>query len=228
MDLEFLESTQFPVPGREYYCSTRMGSTFKPWLMDGELLELYRAVEGRVIATIDCCYYLLSLARQASAVPGEYWEAGVYRGGTALVIARAAGVRRVLRLFDTFSGIPSVDPEFDLLHAGQFDDCSQEEVEQSLGHPDCRIHSGEIPATFAGLESSRIAFLHCDVSTYRATRDVLAFAYPRVERNGIILLAEYGQPSKPGIRAAVDEFFRDKVDTPIVLKTGQVFVIKVF
>lgn len=64
---------------------------------------------------------------------GEFWECGVYRGGTAALLARVLesgeqpGSRR-LRLFDTFTGLPEPDPQRDLHRKGDFSDTSVERV----------------------------------------------------------------------------------------------------
>jgi hypothetical protein len=42
-----------------------------------------------------------------------------------------------------------------------------------------------------------------------------------------ILFDNYGFPSCPGARHAVDEFFRDKAEFPIVLASGQCVIIKI-
>jgi hypothetical protein len=41
-----------------------------------------------------------------------------------------------------------------------------------------------------------------------------------------MLFDDYGFPACPGARKAVDEFFRDRPEAPVVLATGQAVVIK--
>ena len=65
----------------------------------------------------DRCHLLYSLALQALNLNGEVWECGVYKGGTALLLAsliaeKADPSRRpTIRLFDTFEGMPETDPK---------------------------------------------------------------------------------------------------------------------
>ena len=47
-----------------------------------------------------------------------------------------------------------------------------------------------------------------------------------MSKNGIIIFDDYGFPSCPGARKAVDEYFKDKPENVIYLATGQAFVIK--
>jgi len=83
-----------------------------------------------------------------------------------------------------------------------------------------------MPATFAEREKARIAFAHVDVDIYRSVLDCCEFIYPRLVQGGFMLFDDYGFASCPGARRAVDEFFLDAPETPIVLGTGQAFVIK--
>jgi hypothetical protein len=43
---------------------------------------------------------------------------------------------------------------------------------------------------------------------------------------GVILFDDYGQPSCPGARTAVDEYFQDKPEQPLVQTYGQAIVFK--
>lgn len=44
---------------------------------------------------------------------------------------------------------------------------------------------------------------------------------------GVMVFDDYGFPSCPGAKKAVDEFFKSKIETPIYLPTGQCLVFKV-
>jgi O-methyltransferase len=43
---------------------------------------------------------------------------------------------------------------------------------------------------------------------------------------GFIIFDDYGMPSCPGARAAVDQFFADKPEKPLALHTGQALVFR--
>jgi O-methyltransferase len=63
---------------------------------------------------------LYQLARHASRLDGNFAEIGVYRGGTAKLLANITdGAKRELHLFDTFDGMPDTDSR-DLHTAGDF------------------------------------------------------------------------------------------------------------
>lgn len=139
--------------------------------------------------------------------------------------SEGAGV--TLRLFDTFEGMPETDAERDYHHAGDFQNTSLEAVKKSVGEGDeVHFYQGFIPDTFSGLEDSKICFAHIDVDIYRSVLDGCRFVYERLVPSGVIVFDDYGFPSCPGARMAVDEFFADKPEVPLALHTGQAIVIK--
>jgi O-methyltransferase len=168
--------------------------------------------------------------RQAVHVPGDIWECGVYRGGTAAMLAAMLAdlcPEKRLHLFDTFEGMPETDAARDLHREGDFADTSAEAVAAYVGHADrCVLHKGFIPQTFAGLEGSRIALAHIDVDIYRSILDCLDFVWPRLSTGGFVVFDDYGFASCPGARAAVDEFFRGRPSVPLCLPTGQALAFK--
>lgn len=203
---------------------------YSPWLdQEGEFGAYYRVVEPRTVVTADRCYVLYRLLLQSLSVEGDVWECGVFHGGTAALMAAVLGDRQAskkLYLFDTFEGMPETGAE-DLHAKGNFSDTSVEAVAQFVGHADfCVIRKGFIPQTFAGLEAARIALAHVDVDIYRSVKDCLEFIWPRLARGGFIVCDDYGFPSCPGARAAVDEFFAGKAAFPLCLPTGQALVFK--
>ncbi len=214
------------IPDAEFYTPL-----FSPWRGFGEFEEYYRAVAAHTLVSEERCYVLYSLAKQALALNGEFWECGVYKGGTAILFSkllREHGNSRAaqLHLFDTFAGMPETDAEKDRHHRGDFSETSLQAVQQRVPHSErVAFHAGVIPQTFAGMENSRLAFAHVDVDIYHAVRDCCAFIYPRLLPGGFMVFDDYGFPSCPGARQAVDEFFRDKPEVPLVLPTGQAVVI---
>lgn len=200
---------------------------FSPWRGYGSFGPLMERIAPYTLVSPDRCHVLYSLAQQAQVLEGEVWECGVYRGGTAMLLQatlREQG-KSMLRLFDTFEGMPKTSAEKDLHRKGDFSDTTLEAVRGRL-HTDTRtfLHRGLIPDSFAGLESSRIALAHIDVDIYQSVLDCCEFIYPRMSGGGFLLFDDYGFPSCPGARQAVDEFFRDKPETPLVLPTGQALV----
>ena len=214
------------LPDREQYVPL-----FSPWVAtQGEFHDFYRIAAPRTLVSRDRCHVLYTLLRQAVHVEGEVWECGVYRGGTAAMMARILkkyGPWKRLFLFDTFAGMPATDSQKDFHQQGDFADTSLESVQRFVQEAErCVYRQGFIPETFSGLESARIAFAHIDVDIYRSILDCLEFIWPRLAFGGMIVFDDYGFPTCPGAREAVDRFFSGKACRPLCLPTGQALVFK--
>jgi O-methyltransferase len=215
------------IPDAEYY-----KPNFSPWLGYGEFSAFFE--KGRQLSMVspDRCWVLYCLLTQSLTLPGNIWECGVYKGGTAAMFAeiiRKKGVasNKRLRLFDTFEGMPATNAAFDYHHEGGFSDTSLEAVLKAVGEdPWVVYHKGFIPSTFEGLENEEIAFAHIDVDIYKSYIDCCAFIYPRLCAGGFMVFDDYGFPSCPGARKAVDVFFQDTQSVPLALPSGQAVVFK--
>jgi O-methyltransferase len=202
---------------------------FNPWLWDDDFNNVFCVIAPRTIVSAERCYVLWTLALQALNCPGAFIECGVYQGGTARlfaeIIARHDRNRR-LHLFDTFEGMPATGPS-DLHQQGDFADTSLSQVRRFVDHPNiATFYPGLIPETFSGLKSERIAFAHIDVDIYQSVLDCCEFIYPRLSAGGVVVFDDYGFPTCPGARRAVDEFFSNIPERPLILSTAQAVVIR--
>lgn len=205
---------------------------FSPWLGYGEFKVHYEKIRSVSLVSADRCWVLYCLARQAIALEGEFWECGVFKGGTAAMLAElidraALPAGKTLRLFDTFAGMPVTDWSRDFHNQGDFSDTNLAAVKIVVGNrPFVEYEPGFIPQTFAGQESTRVAFAHVDVDIYRSVMDCCSFIFPRLVDGGFMIFDDYGFPSCPGARQAVDEYFVGKSVIPLCLPTGQAIVFK--
>jgi len=197
-----------------------------PWLSP-EWRARLRADDPRSLLPVHARYVLYCLALDAARrCNGELAECGVYKGGTAKILAEVAPDRR-LHLFDTFSGMPETDPKRDLHKAGDFADTSLQSVREYLsGHKNVDCIAGVIPQSLDVVRGSTFAFVHLDLDIYSSIKSACEFFYPRLQSGGILLFDDYGYPSCPGARAAVDEFFTNKPEVRVVMVTGQCSVRK--
>lgn len=201
---------------------------YSPWRSPAFVAQ-YKKISPYTLVSEDRCYVLTSLVTQALRLDGEVWECGVYKGGTAMLLAEClSAAPKALRLFDTFLGMPKTDSARDLHEAGDFSDTSFDAVRSRVGGDFVHFHKGLIPATFSGLESARIAFAHVDVDIHSAVLACCDFIFPRLCVGGFMVFDDYGFPSCPGARSAVDEFFRNRTAFPLVLRTGQAVIFKSF
>jgi hypothetical protein len=204
---------------------------YSPWPGDPVFERVYAAARGRTLVSRDRCYVLWRTLIQALALDGDLVECGVFRGGTALLEAttvRDVAGQRPLHLVDSFAGMPSVTEGTDRFEEGDLGSTSAASVRTALApFPFARVHEGVIPGILDELGVERVTWAHIDVDVNGAVRECLEFLHPLMVPGGVIVLDDYGFPSCPGTRRAVDEFFANgRSEVPLCLPTGQALVTK--
>jgi O-methyltransferase len=227
-------SGQGAIPDWACYRPSEHGDwLFSPWNGLRGVEEYLTVAAPYTVIAPERLYVLVTLARQALTLPGDYVECGVFKGGSAMMLAlllerESLVPGRLLHLFDTFTGMPASDRRFDTYYkGGEFSDTSVEGVRQRIPQTDLvRFIPGRIPETFADVSHIRIAFAHIDVDIYAAVRDCCAFIYPRLVVGGFMVFDDYAWSTCPGARRAVDEYFAQRRVRPLVLQNGQALVFK--
>jgi O-methyltransferase len=203
---------------------------FSPWEGEADFKRNFDPIRAHTLVSPERAWMLLHLMRHALALPGDFAEFGVFRGGTALLAAgvlRDARETRALHLFDSFAGMP-VTSAGEPFAQGDFGQTSEAAV-RALVTPtgaNVKFHAGFIPDTFKGLEIPRLAFAHVDVDLYQSVLDSIEFVYPRLVPGGILVFDDYGFPSCTRAREATNLAFAGRREKPIYLPTGQALVIK--
>jgi len=203
---------------------------FSPWEGEADFKRLHDPIRACTLVSPERCWMLLHLMRHALALPGDFAEFGVFRGGTALLAAeilRDAGDVRSLHLFDSFAGMP-VTSAGEPFTKGDFGQTSEAAVRALLAPTGARavFHAGYIPDTFQNLEIPQLAFAHVDVDLYQSVLDSIEFVYPRLVPGGLLVFDDYGFPSCTRAREATDQAFAGRREKPIYLSTGQALVLK--
>ncbi len=201
--------------------------------LDPDYQRRYEKVRSATGVSDDRLYVLEMFARHCAHLIGDFAECGVWRGGTAMLLADVMAEEehapdRQLHLFDTFEGMPK-SAELDPSGHSEGDFATSLESVKSRLSPFANVafHRGEIPTRFDSVADRTFAFVHADVDLYSSTRDCLTFFYPRIVPGGILVSDDYGfRLYEKSARVAVDEFFEDKPENPISLRSGQCFVIK--
>jgi hypothetical protein len=184
-------------------------------------------------------------------VVGDVVEAGVWRGGSSVLAARAllrhGPPHRDLWLYDTFEGMSEpTERDVDALsgrnmgdqwdaHRGKADDPvfafgSLDEVRRNMaatGYPRARVHfvQGKVEETIPETMPDRIAILRLDTDWYESTRHELEHLWDRLSANGVLIIDDYGHWA--GAREAVDEYFSRRDDAPLLSRidyTGRIGV----
>ena len=148
----------------------------------------------------------LKLARQAASVPGAIVECGTWKGGMIAGIAELFGKDRDYFLFDSFEGLPKVEP-VDGPAAKQwqeatdspryFNNCTASEEDAATAMSLANVTNANLvkgwfedtlpQATFP----NGIAVLRMDADWYKSTYQILSSLFPVVNENGLILIDDY-------------------------------------
>jgi O-methyltransferase len=151
-------------------------------------------------------------------IPGDVVECGVYRGGSAAILARRAThsqLGRTVWLFDAFQRMPPATAN-DGPEAGSWVGnltSSPRRVERLLRRTGAdvsrvRIVAGLFQETFRATHIPQIALLNIDADWYESVKLCLETFYDAVAPGGIVSIDDYGL--WPGCRQAVDEFIQNR------------------
>ena len=168
-------------------------------------------------------------------VPGDYIEAGIWRGG-ALILMRALldayGIeQRKIYAADSFSGIPQND---EFLHdpVDLWTDrweSSLEEVKGNIerfGLLDDRIEfvAGFFADTLHALAGNRFALVRLDSDSHDSVMTSLEYLYPLLSPGGIIIIDDW---HLIGCRIAVDAYrAKHGIEDEILVQDGNGYWVK--
>jgi O-methyltransferase len=204
----------------------RSPNPIRLWEIDPDFLSLARHIGDYTLVDHRRLFMLYQFAQQARSVPGEVAEIGVYRGGTAKLIAELCAPKTV-HLFDTFEGMPAVHAEHDFHRERDFGDAQLEDVKRYLAeNTNVVFHPGFFPDTATPVQDKRFCLVHIDVDVYPSVKSCCEFFYPRTSSGGTLLFDDYGFVTCPGAKVAVDEFFAGKPEKPTYLPSGQCVVTR--
>jgi O-methyltransferase len=182
-------------------------------------------------------YALIQAVRYVSTngIAGAIVECGVWKGGSMAAAAKTLiqmqDVSRDLYLFDTFEGMsePTAnDVDYSgkradevMLENANFkcEDAPLERVKEVLygtGYSKGKIHfvQGKVEETIPAGAPQAIALLRLDTDWYESTRHELVHLFPRLAKNGVIIIDDYGHWK--GSQRACDEYFTEN-QIPILL-----------
>jgi len=214
-----VEFTEFERQAYEYVKKNRLSITY----------------DRGLIATILACRHV-----SEHAVPGDFVECGVWRGGNAILAAmlfKEYGVEKRVYLFDTFEGMtepteadvaaasnkPAIEifrelqreTHNDMCYAS-FDDVQSNFRDSGLLTDAVRFIQGDVLQTLRDEANlpHHIALLRLDTDWYESTRLELDVLYPRLSRGGILIIDDYGYWT--GARKAADEYFSTVAARPFL------------
>jgi hypothetical protein len=175
---------------------------------------------------------LIAYSWMASEKSGAFAEFGVMCGGSLDLLSKLHPERLIYGI-DSFTGFPE-SGAMDIHQKGEFA-LSEKEYNAVLEHFErsyVLICKGFSPEVFEYIAAeTRFSFVHIDVDLYQSVRDALDYFYPRLVHGGIMVFDDYGFPSTPGAKMAIDEWdgnctYRGEIIFNNGVKTGQYLVIK--
>ena len=99
------------IDGKYTYCFPYGYSIYSPWFEDW-FQQIYSKIKDYTLVKEDRCYIIHKFCSHCLHLEGDFVECGVYKGGTAFLIARALRnnftIKKQLHLFDTFAGMPPI------------------------------------------------------------------------------------------------------------------------
>ena len=169
---------------------------------------------------------------QKEGLEGDIAEVGVYRGDTAVILARnARRLDRIAWLLDTFNGFDQRDLSgIDSGGGAHFADTSLDAVRERVGTANTQYIQGFFPETATQLPPlGRYCLVHIDCDLYAPIFSALEYFYPRVVPGGYLVVHDYGSLCWDGAEKAVDTFFAGRPEgiVPMPDSAGSVVVRKV-
>ncbi len=166
-------------------------------------------------------------------IPGSFVECGVWRGGSAMLIAHTLlelnTTNRKIYLYDTFEGMTrptGYDYRMSNNEIRAHDQWGKEQKEDRTkwcyaSLPEVRNNmaltkypennvvfvKGRVEETIPGITPPEIAILRLDTDWYESTRHELIHLFPLLSKNGVLIIDDYGYWA--GAKKAVDEYFSE-------------------
>ena len=215
-------------------------------------IEILRLVSEYTMTTPERIWALMSAVRYVTGhVPGDFVECGVWRGGSAMVMAYSLldlGIRdKKLWLYDTFEGMTEPSLEDVELSSGEKAQTLLSRTERSkerdiwcfspmedvaanlrkTGYPMAEVNlvKGDVLETLHSKSPDQISLLRLDTDWYASTKEELEVLYPKLQSGGVCLIDDYGYWG--GSKKAVDDYFdnnRIRVLLQRIDDTGRMFV----
>lgn len=184
-------------------------STYSPWLQDDDFLKIYEAIKGHTLVDIYRCYELWQISKRLQNIDASIIEVGVWRGGTATLLAKANNNNTTIFLCDTFEGVAKAGEKDNQYKGGEHADTSIEIVERLLAGQDInnyQILQGIFPDNNAEkIAGETFKICHIDVDVYESAKDIFNWVWSKMIVGGVVVFDDYGFAACAGITQLVNE-----------------------
>ena len=163
-------------------------------------------------------FYQLLLAKPEADVV----ECGTCRGGNLFFLASLS--KGTIYGIDTFEGHAKEDLSSEEIHTAGGHAASFEDVQKYLvDFPSVHLLKGRVQDVAPSISDKTFDVVHLDMDLYAPTIFGLDFFYPRLKKDGVIVLDDY-VTTCPGVKKAIDEFCGKNRVQRLVLNTGQCII----
>jgi O-methyltransferase len=179
-------------------------------------------------------YVICWAAERCSALPGDFVECGVNRGGFALAVinyTRFGNLDKKFYLLDTYEGVVEcqITPAEKAagVRAGEYEPCHDAVLRTFSPYAkQVRIIKGMVPDTLAQVDAEKIAFLSIDMNTREPEIAAAECFWERMASGGVIVLDDYGWRKHIEQKKAFDDFAKQRGVAVLSLPTGQGLIFK--
>lgn len=226
---EIIESQPEHIRKELNYSHELLFSRAVKYKYDEEFLNVVKDLTDVLLLDIDEAFTIWSSIKATKNIEGDIVELGVYKGGSIRLMAKACELenekkKRIIG-FDTFEGIPLQIGNGDEKFLGFLSDVSFEDITKTM--PSCvSLVKGIFPESATQANIEKISLAHLDADTYKSTFDGLNFVWPKLVKQGRIILHDYNSQGCPGVKKATDEFLKEKNVISIEIAESQVLLIK--
>lgn len=163
-------------------------------------------------------------------IPGDFVECGVWKGGSALLIAKMLADKNVtdrrVILYDTYEGMSeptendkdiageaatellqktSIEIQDSIWYYSSFEEVKENLSLSQLKEENIIMIKGKVEETIPmQVPTKSISLLRLDTDWYESTKHELHHLYPLLNKNGVLIIDDYGHWE--GCRKAVDEY----------------------
>ena len=191
-------------------------STYSPWLNDEVFMRTYDIIKENTLVDIYRCYELWQISNRLKNMDAAIIEVGVWRGGTAALLAKANNNNSPVYLCDTFEGVAKAGEKDNQYKGGEHADTSIETVEKLMKQLDIsgyHILKGIFPDINADkVEDQKFKICHIDVDVYDSAKDIFNWVWQRMMVGGVVVFDDYGFAACAGITQLVNELANNTPD----------------
>lgn len=174
----------------------------------------------------------------ANNIPGDFIEAGVWRGGACMlmqfILKEWKETKRKVWVADSFKGLPEptvgYDKELKSYNSAMMQDkdgfnlfsVSKDVVMDNFrefGLLDVNVHflEGWFSETLPNARIRTLALMRLDGDYYESTMTSLQYLYPKLSKGGYVIVDDYGETKWTACKEAVDQYRKEKkISAPII------------